>query len=453
MDTYLTYIDQFRFISGMLCLLLLLCQGILPPRPNCRLRVIMCSAVSVLAAMLYVPLARLFSASERSLFLMTGIYWALMVFLPAAFIRICYRAGWAGVFFRSLMCVAAENFMSAIVYYLFARCLFPDFDKRHPPAYLLILALSYAVMLLIAFYQLRGRLSADENTFYQEPRKTAWSYFGAYLSYHVLIFATQYSFEFVISPLKEYAEYAGIFHFLHYYLILNLILLSVIISFIMINAYEMLMMQNEKQIILQMARDRKAQYEYSKESMETIRRQAHDLKHQLRALRQIAPEERKEELARISSSIDSYDAVFRTGYEALDTILTEKSIYCRNRGIRLSCSVKSRFLQRIRVVDLYTLLGNALDNAIEAVDKLMDPEKKTISLTVRDENEMLFLQLENYYEGDLAMADGLPLTTRRDAENHGYGTKSIRNIVKSYGGSAVIRAEDNIFSLEILIPT
>lgn len=89
---------------------------------------------------------------------------------------------------------------------------------------------------------------------------------------------------------------------------------------------------------------------------------------------------------------------------------------------------------------------------LHAVEQLQDPDKKTISLTIRDQDQMLYIQLENYYEGSLKMEDGLPVTTKTDVQMHGYGTKSIRAIVQNYHGAMMVRTEDQIFSLEILIP-
>ena len=65
---------------------------------------------------------------------------------------------------------------------------------------------------------------------------------------------------------------------------------------------------------------------------------------------------------------------------------------------------------------------------------------------------MLYIQLENYYEGTLDMQGGLPRTRKKDAENHGYGLKSIYSIVHSYGGKIEVRTEEQIFYLEIMIP-
>ncbi len=85
----------------------------------------------------------------------------------------------------------------------------------------------------------------------------------------------------------------------------------------------------------------------------------------------------------------------------------------------------------------------------QAVD---ETEQRTVAVEVRNRHGAAFIQIENYYAQPVRLQDGLPLTTKPDAENHGYGLKSIRSITERYGGVMDIAAEDNIFRLNILIP-
>ena len=94
----------------------------------------------------------------------------------------------------------------------------------------------------------------------------------------------------------------------------------------------------------------------------------------------------------------------------------------------------------------------ALNNAIESAEKLSDSERKVISLNVSDQGQMLHIQIDNYYEGILELAGGLPVTTKADKRSHGYGVRSIRAIVAKYGGELLIDTENRILSLQILIP-
>ncbi len=102
-------------------------------------------------------------------------------------------------------------------------------------------------------------------------------------------------------------------------------------------------------------------------------------------------------------------------------------------------------------VDLYSLFGNAIDNAIEAVSKENDENLKTINLIVRGVHSLITIRVENYFTGNIILnQEGLPITTKKDRDYHGYGLKSIKYIVEKYNGDFRINIEDNIFSLSIL---
>ena len=103
-------------------------------------------------------------------------------------------------------------------------------------------------------------------------------------------------------------------------------------------------------------------------------------------------------------------------------------------------------------MDICSLFGNALDNAIECERKLTDKSKRMIHLTLTTQKQFLLFQVENYCTEPLNFRDGLPVTTKGDAGNHGFGLKSIQLTAKKYGGSAVVQVNDNWFVLKVLIP-
>ena len=103
-------------------------------------------------------------------------------------------------------------------------------------------------------------------------------------------------------------------------------------------------------------------------------------------------------------------------------------------------------------MDLYVLLGNALDNAIEAVEQVQDEHRRIIQLTISRKDDFVNIRLENSYEGELSWDGNLPRTTKEDKQSHGIGLRSIRNIAKKYGGYASASTEDAVFILSILIP-
>lgn len=196
-----------------------------------------------------------------------------------------------------------------------------------------------------------------------------------------------------------------------------------------------------------------AQYRMSRDSIDMINRKYHDLKHQIAALR-VQPDAalREQYLDEMEADIRSYEAQNKTGNSVLDTVLTGKSLYCQKHSIGLTVVADGRNLAFMDVMDICSIFGNALDNAIECELKIADKSKRMIHLTLTTQKQFLLLQVENYCPDAPQFRDGLPVTTKADTANHGFGLKSIRFAAQKYGGTTTVRAEDGWFVLKVLIP-
>ena len=196
-----------------------------------------------------------------------------------------------------------------------------------------------------------------------------------------------------------------------------------------------------------------AQYRMSRDSIEMVNRKYHDLKHQIAALRAEPDAEiRNRWLDEMEEDILTYEAQNKTGNSVLDTLLTGKSLYCQKHSIGLTVVADGRHLAMMDMMDICSLFGNALDNAIECELKIPDKSKRLIHLTLTTQKQFLLLQVENYCPDAPAFRDGLPTTTKQDTDNHGFGVKSIQAIAKKYGGSAAFQTTDNWFVLKVLLP-
>ena len=195
------------------------------------------------------------------------------------------------------------------------------------------------------------------------------------------------------------------------------------------------------------------QYQMSRENIEAINIKCHDLKHQIRELASGGAAVDGSVLDDISREVGVYDSVVKSGNVALDTILTEKSLYCEKHGITLSCIADGEALGFVEPAELYSFFGNALDNAIEAVERLGDPERRSIALVVKRVGGMVSVHVENYFDGQVEFSgEGLPRTRKDDPASHGFGVRSMRMIVEGRGGSLTCRAVDDVFHLDALIP-
>lgn len=210
-------------------------------------------------------------------------------------------------------------------------------------------------------------------------------------------------------------------------------------------------LEAEMQTIEQLHRKEKAQYEMNRETIDLINAKCHDIRHRLAQYRHHPDAITREELLQLEKGINIYDRTIKTGNETLDTILTERSLLCEHLGITFSCIIDGASLDFLSPGDIYSLFGNAVDNAIDAVNQLDTPDDRVISLTVRRRIGMLSILIDNRYAGTITFADGLPKTTKDDTSEHGFGMRSIRMIVQKYGGEMSVAA-DELFHLSILLP-
>ncbi len=211
-------------------------------------------------------------------------------------------------------------------------------------------------------------------------------------------------------------------------------------------------MKQELELMNLLWKKEQEQYLLAKENISLINQKTHDLKHHIRAIRHASQEELDKYLNEMEGAVHIYEAIVKTGNEVFDTILTEKSLYCKDRGIQVSCVAEGSQMDFINTVDLYALLGNALDNAIEAVEKFKEIEKRQIDVMIYRQQNFLVMNIINPIPGKLIFGEELPVTTKEDNKLHGFGLRSMKYIVRKYDGFLNISEEDGCFSLKILIP-
>lgn len=203
----------------------------------------------------------------------------------------------------------------------------------------------------------------------------------------------------------------------------------------------------ELALLKMMVHSARTQYSKTKDNIDIINIKCHDLKHQLSMFRDRID---SDELEKINAAVDIYDSKFKTGNNALDVILTEKSFYCKAKNIRFTCMLDGKAFDKWRESDIYSFFGNAIDNAIQGVEKL-DDEKKIISISEERRGEFCSIKIENFFSGNIEFDNGLPLTKKQNKNYHGFGMKSMKMIVERYGGEIGVSLNDDIFCLNVLL--
>ena len=196
----------------------------------------------------------------------------------------------------------------------------------------------------------------------------------------------------------------------------------------------------------------KSQQRSSKAAIDIINLRCHDLKHQMKALLNDAEsEEKRQYIEDIRNAVVIYDSTFRTGCEALDYILYEKKLLAEEIGCEFLCMADGRCVAFLTKPDLYALMGNALDNAIEHLQE--EPEAgRSIFLSIKEKAGMAHIHLENTCTTQVYFDEGIPITTKPDKESHGFGVKSILYIAKKYHGEAFMDVTGGRFCTDVILP-
>lgn len=200
-------------------------------------------------------------------------------------------------------------------------------------------------------------------------------------------------------------------------------------------------------------RSQHEQYLQSKRALEEVDRKVHDMRHWIEMIRAEPDANRRSGLLDdLEQRVMEEARQRRTGSAVLDTILAAKGAACAAHRIQLSVVADGRLLDVMHVIDATSLIGNALDNAIEAAQRVPEVEQRRITFALFAQNAFVMLRIENSYDGRMLLSDGRPTTRKEDPLRHGFGLTSIERTAEQYGGSATYSASQRWFTLRVLIP-
>ncbi len=209
--------------------------------------------------------------------------------------------------------------------------------------------------------------------------------------------------------------------------------------------------ETEKEIMLtkKVWAEKEKSLKLTADAINVINIKYHDLKHLASRLRTDATT--LELVTGITDSLKDYEHMISTGNDTLDMILTEQALKFNQANIDFSCIADGAALSFMSSIDLISLFSNALDNAYEAVLPLAQ-ERREVYLTVKRAVGMVSICVENPCFSNPVMKNGLPVTSKRNHEYHGFGMKSIKSTTEKYGGNMSVSVTNNQFVLKILIP-
>ena len=175
----------------------------------------------------------------------------------------------------------------------------------------------------------------------------------------------------------------------------------------------------------------------------------HDFHNHIGVLRQLLSHSKAEEAMEYLDGLQTpvkemTDAIW-TGDETIDYLINSKAVSAEENEIKYQVQVEFPRHTNIRSTDLCAILGNLLDNGLEAAKQVPDPDQRFVRLTIRRINQMLIIKVENSFLTPPVIQDGRMKTSKDGKGLHGWGLKSAQTAAEKYDGMVQTSYKDNTF--------
>lgn len=175
----------------------------------------------------------------------------------------------------------------------------------------------------------------------------------------------------------------------------------------------------------------------------------HDFHNHIGALRQLLSHQKLEEAIQYLDELQApvhemIDTVW-TGDETVDYLINSKAQAAEAKGISYQVQVEFPRCTNLQSADLCAIVGNLLDNALEAACQMPEQQERFIRITIRRIHQMLVIKVENSYTALPVKTDGMLKTSKEDNGLHGWGLKSAMTAAEKYDGMVQTSYADNIF--------
>lgn len=245
----------------------------------------------------------------------------------------------------------------------------------------------------------------------------------------------------------------GEFH--NFKMYLALMLLAIVSFFALLQTTSILIRQQKLEQREMFSEMNQKYYETMEQQHFEIRRLRHDMANHLQVLAALPTEKKDSYIQELMQNDGVTKTLKYCGDPTVNAVLSVKENLMGHQEIQFEKRIDIPGELPFDKADICALLSNALDNAIEACLKL-NVEERQIVLEARERKGMFAVSVKNPYlaaENEGIQKQGLPKTSKKDRKNHGYGLKSIKEIVERNHGSMEITAEEGTFELFFYLPT
>ena len=156
-------------------------------------------------------------------------------------------------------------------------------------------------------------------------------------------------------------------------------------------------------------------------------------------------------LDELNADLINLDTVIKTGNVMVDAILNSKISIASSRQIRINAKAIVPAKLDISEIDLCVIIGNLMDNAIEACVKLPDEAERFIRVYIDVLKDQLYISVSNSVGGEYKRSGRAYLSTKKD-DGHGFGLMRIDQIADKYEGFVNRKSEEGVFATEIMLP-
>lgn len=194
------------------------------------------------------------------------------------------------------------------------------------------------------------------------------------------------------------------------------------------------------------------QLEIMEQSQKNIKSLNHDMKNHLMLISSYIDSKEYNKAQQYIGDINNYMTVsgqhIHTGNQEIDAIMNYMITKAENKGCKVETQIQIPNIGFMEKLDLNILLGNLLDNAIEALEKV---EERYLHISMKYKQGVFVVRIQNSYDGTLYKQGEKYITRKQDTENHGIGLENVNEIVMKYNGKQVVEMTDSQFVITIML--
>lgn len=231
------------------------------------------------------------------------------------------------------------------------------------------------------------------------------------------------------------------------------------INIIAFYLYDKLSQMYEEKVEKTMLREQNKYYLTQLSILENInentRSKTHDMRNHLSVVKEYIQIKENEKaidyLDQISNEVYGHERLFKSGNMDIDSIINYKLNEAIKRDIAVTVEAKLPSDINVSSLDIVVILGNLLDNAIEAASKVKNNKK--IDIRIRYQDSILFINIQNDFDKLIVLEEGRIMTPEKYKANERIGLKNIEKILEKYNGLMNIHEKDDKFTADIIMYT